>query len=77
MYIGYLLKIAKIRIFRHFTIRPEVAEIIIFHYKGVFEVYFNLPETMLGYDNTFNDDFRIFEKNRFFEIQKLAKKTEN
>ena len=29
---------------------------------------------MLGYDNTFNDDFRIFEKNRFFEIQKLAKR---
>ena len=29
---------------------------------------------MLGYDNTFNDDFRVSEKIRFFEIQKLAKK---
>ena len=29
---------------------------------------------MLAHDNTFNDDFRIFEKNRFFEIKKLAKK---
>ena len=29
---------------------------------------------MLRHYNTFNDDFHIFEKNRFFEVQKLAKK---
>ena len=37
-------------------------------------VYRSVPEIMLRHNNTFNDDFHIFEKNRFFEVQKLAKK---
>ena len=37
-------------------------------------VYRSVPETMLRHNKTFNDDFHIFQKIRFFEIQKLAKK---
>ena len=37
LYIVYLLKIAKVHIFRHFTIRSDVAEIIIFHRKACFK----------------------------------------
>ena len=37
-------------------------------------VYLRLPETMVHYKSAFHGDFHIFEKNRFFQVQKLAKK---
>ena len=77
MYIVYLTKIAKIHIFQHLLIWPEVAGIMIFHQKWVLWVYLRLPETIVHYKSAFHGDFHIFEKNRFFQVQNLAKKNEN
>ena len=77
MYIVYLTKIAKIHIFQHLPIWPEVAGIMIFHQKWVLWVYLRLPETIVHYKSAFHEDFHIFEKNRFFQVQNLAKKNEN
>ena len=77
MYIVYLTKIAKIHIFQHLPIWPEVAGIMIFHQKSVLWVYFELPERIVHYKRPFHGDFHIFEKNRFFQVQNLAKKNEN
>ena len=77
MCIVYLTKIAKIHIFQHLPIWPEVAGIMIFHQKWVLWVYLRLPETIVHYKSAFHGDFHIFEKNRFFQVQNLAKKNEN
>ena len=74
MYIVYLAKIAKIPIFQHLIMWPEVAGTIIFHRKGVLWAYLKLSETILHYKSAFHGDFHIFEKNRFFEVQNLAYK---
>ena len=37
-------------------------------------VYLRLPETIVHYKSAFHGDFHIFEKNRFFQVQNLAKK---
>ena len=69
MYIVYLAKIAKIPIFQHLIMCPEVAGTIIFHRKGVLWVYFKLSETILHYKSAFHGDFHIFEKYRFFAFK--------
>ena len=74
MYIVNLTKIAKTHIFQHSPIWPEVAGIMIFHQKWVLWVYLRLLETIVHYKKPFHEDFHIFEKNRFFQVQNLAKK---
>ena len=73
-YIVYLTKIAKIHIFQHLPIWPEVAGIMIFHQKWVLWVYLKLSETILHYKSAFHGDFHVFEKNRFFKFKIRPKK---
>ena len=57
----YLAKIAKIPIFQHLIMWPEVAGTIIFYRKEVLWVYLKLSETILHYKSAFHGDFLKFE----------------
>ena len=75
LYIVYLTKIAKIHIFQHLPIWPEVAGIMIFHQKWVLWVYLRLLQTIL--QERISWRFSYLWKKSIFSSSKFGQKNEN